>query len=109
MTRLPERPGERIDRARVVSLEFDHRRRGLLCCPRQCPNSPVAMDGAPAVRSCTEPVQEACGWSTTGLIDVSTFGKLIVSGPDAGDFLDRIHPNRFLQPRCQAPASTTRA
>ncbi|MBV9817080.1 MAG: (2Fe-2S)-binding protein [Solirubrobacterales bacterium] len=30
-----------------------------------------------------------------GLIDVSTLGKLIVRGPDAGDFLDRMYPNRF--------------
>jgi sarcosine oxidase, subunit alpha len=30
-----------------------------------------------------------------GLIDVSTLGKLIVRGPDAGDFLDRLYPNRF--------------
>jgi sarcosine oxidase, subunit alpha len=30
----------------------------------------------------------------TGLIDVSTLGKLIVSGPDAGEFLDRLYPNR---------------
>ncbi len=30
-----------------------------------------------------------------GLIDVSTLGKLIVSGPDAGEFLDRLYPNRF--------------
>jgi sarcosine oxidase, subunit alpha len=29
-----------------------------------------------------------------GLIDVSTLGKLIVSGPDAGEFLDRLYPNR---------------
>jgi sarcosine oxidase subunit alpha len=34
-------------------------------------------------------VQEAAG-----LIDVSTLGKLIVSGPDAGEFLDRLYPNR---------------
>ena len=32
---------------------------------------------------------------TAGLIDVSTLGKLIVRGPDAGDFLDRLYPNRF--------------
>jgi sarcosine oxidase, subunit alpha len=32
---------------------------------------------------------------TAGLIDVSTLGKLIVSGPDAGEFLDRLYPNRF--------------
>ncbi len=35
-----------------------------------------------------------------GLIDVSTLGKLLVRGPDAGEFLDRLYPNRFsnLQP-----------
>ena len=35
-----------------------------------------------------------------GLIDVSTLGKLLVQGPDAGAFLDRLYPNRFsnLQP-----------
>jgi sarcosine oxidase subunit alpha len=30
-----------------------------------------------------------------GLIDVSTLGKLLVQGPDAGEFLDRLYPNRF--------------
>jgi sarcosine oxidase subunit alpha len=30
-----------------------------------------------------------------GLIDVSTLGKLLVRGPDAGQFLDRLYPNRF--------------
>jgi sarcosine oxidase subunit alpha len=30
-----------------------------------------------------------------GLIDVSTLGKLDVQGPDAGAFLDWLHPNRF--------------
>jgi sarcosine oxidase, subunit alpha len=30
-----------------------------------------------------------------GLIDVSTLGKLIVRGPDAGEFLDRLYPNRL--------------
>jgi sarcosine oxidase, subunit alpha len=32
---------------------------------------------------------------SAGLIDVSTLGKLIVRGPDAGEFLDRLYPNRF--------------
>src|ERR687898_301928 len=32
---------------------------------------------------------------TAGLIDVSTLGKVIVRGPDAGEFLDRLYPNRF--------------
>ncbi|HLJ02666.1 MAG TPA: 2Fe-2S iron-sulfur cluster-binding protein [Solirubrobacteraceae bacterium] len=30
-----------------------------------------------------------------GVIDVSTLGKLLVQGPDAGAFLDRLYPNRF--------------
>jgi sarcosine oxidase subunit alpha len=30
-----------------------------------------------------------------GLIDVSTLGKILVKGPDAGAFLDRLYPNRF--------------
>jgi sarcosine oxidase subunit alpha len=30
-----------------------------------------------------------------GIIDVSTLGKLLVAGPDAGAFLDRLYPNRF--------------
>jgi sarcosine oxidase subunit alpha len=32
---------------------------------------------------------------SAGLIDVSTLGKLLVRGPDAGEFLDRLYPNRF--------------
>jgi sarcosine oxidase, subunit alpha len=30
-----------------------------------------------------------------GLIDVSTLGKLLVAGPEAGAFLDRVYPNRL--------------
>ena len=30
-----------------------------------------------------------------GLIDVSTLGKLMVRGKDAGEFLNRLYPNRF--------------
>src|SRR5581483_11787699 len=30
-----------------------------------------------------------------GLIDVSTLGKVVVEGPDAAAFLDRLYPNRF--------------
>lgn len=32
---------------------------------------------------------------SAGLIDLSTLGKLIVSGPGAGELLDRLYPNRF--------------
>ena len=88
MTRLDPRPGERIERGRPVSFTFDgkavqalagdtiasalyaagrrtfsrsfkyHRPRGLMCCAGQCPNCLVAVDGAPGVRACTEPVSE---------------------------------------------------
>src|ERR671913_2410188 len=88
MTRLPEQRGELIERDREVSFTFDgraftglegdtigsalfaagqrtfsrsfkyHRRRGLLCCAGQCANCLVAVDGAPGVRACTEPVRE---------------------------------------------------
>jgi sarcosine oxidase, subunit alpha len=88
VSRLPQQPGERIDRQRVVRFTFDgksveafegdtigsalyaagrrtfsrsfkyHRRRGLLCCAGQCPNCIVAVDGAPGVRACVEPVKE---------------------------------------------------
>jgi sarcosine oxidase, subunit alpha len=30
-----------------------------------------------------------------GMIDVSPLGKLLVRGPEAGEFLERIYPNRF--------------
>jgi sarcosine oxidase, subunit alpha len=33
--------------------------------------------------------------SSVGVIDVSTLGKLLVLGPDAADFLERLYPNRF--------------
>src|SRR5271166_6980900 len=88
MTRLPPQPGERVDRSQAVTFTFDgkpvtalggdtigsalyaegqrtfsrsfkyHRRRGLMCCSGHCPNCLVAVDGAPGVRACTEPVRE---------------------------------------------------
>ena len=32
---------------------------------------------------------------TVGVIDVSTLGKLLVTGPDAVEFLERLYPNRY--------------
>jgi sarcosine oxidase subunit alpha len=88
VSRLEPQPGERIERDREVTFSFDgkevsglegdtigsalfasgqrtfsrsfkyHRRRGLMCCAGQCPNCLVAVDGAPGVRACTEPVRE---------------------------------------------------
>jgi sarcosine oxidase subunit alpha len=88
VTRIDPRPGERIDRSRQLAFTFDgrpvsglagdtigsalfaagvrtfsrsfkyHRRRGLMCCAGQCPNCLVAVDGAPGVRACVEPLRE---------------------------------------------------
>ncbi len=88
MTRLPEQPGERIARHKLIRFTFDgksveayegdtigsalfaagqrtfsrsfkyHRRRGLMCCAGQCPNCIVAVDGNPGARACVEPVRE---------------------------------------------------
>jgi sarcosine oxidase subunit alpha len=33
--------------------------------------------------------------ASVGVIDVSTLGKMIVRGPDAAEFLERLYPNRF--------------
>src|SRR3984893_8286853 len=88
MGRLPGQPAERIDRERAVTFTFDgrevpalegdtigsalyaagrrtfsrsfkyHRRRGLMCCSGNCPNCLVAVDGAPGVRACPQPVSD---------------------------------------------------
>jgi sarcosine oxidase, subunit alpha len=88
MNRLAPQPGERIERSETLSFTFDgkpvtalrgdtigsalfaagrrtfsrsfkyHRRRGLMCCAGSCPNCMVAVDGAPGVRACTEPVRD---------------------------------------------------
>ena len=85
MTRLPQQPGERIDRGRAISFSFDgksvpafagdtiasalyaagrrtfsrsfkyHRPRGELCGCGQCANSLVQIGGRPGVRACAEP------------------------------------------------------
>jgi sarcosine oxidase subunit alpha len=85
--RLDPKPSERIDRSATITFTFDgrtvealdgdtigsalyaagqrtfsrsfkyHRRRGLMCCAGNCPSCLVAVDGAPGVRACTEPVR----------------------------------------------------
>jgi sarcosine oxidase subunit alpha len=43
-----------------------------------------------------DPAAEALAvHESAGLIDVSTLGKLLVRGPEAGAFLDRMYPNRI--------------
>ena len=88
MSRMPEQPGERISRSKVIRFTYDgktveafegdtigsalyangqrtfsrsfkyHRRRGLMCVAGQCPNCLCAVDGNPGARACTEPVRE---------------------------------------------------
>src|SRR5689334_6493618 len=88
MTRLPQRPHERIDRNSIVTFTFDgapvsgfdgdtfgsalyasgrrvfsrsfkyHRPRGLQCCSGHCANCQMTVDGIPNVRVCTEPIRE---------------------------------------------------
>jgi sarcosine oxidase subunit alpha len=87
MTRLAERPGERIDRSRPLTFTFEgkvipafegdtigsalyaagqrvfsrsfkyHRPRGLQCCSGHCANCQMTVDGRPNIRVCTTPVR----------------------------------------------------
>ena len=43
----------------------------------------------------TPDAETAAVHESLGLIDVSTLGKLIVRGPDAAAFLERVYPNRY--------------
>jgi sarcosine oxidase, subunit alpha len=88
LSRLPDQPGERIDRDRPISFTFDgkavpafagdtiasalyasgrrtfsrsfkyHRPRGELCGCGQCANSLVQIGGRPGVRACAEPAAD---------------------------------------------------
>src|SRR5690242_5104296 len=88
MARLTQQPAEVINRNTTATFSFDgkkvtahegdtigsalyaagqrtfsrsfnyHRRRGLMCCSGHCPNCLVAVDGAPGIRACTEPVRD---------------------------------------------------
>jgi sarcosine oxidase, subunit alpha len=114
--RLPEQPGERIDRAKLVSFEFDgkpveghegdtiasalfaagqrtfsrsfkyHRRRGLMCCAGQCPNCLVAVDGAPGVRACTEPAREGMKVEHMNAVPTLDFDVMSATDRFAGPF-----------------------
>ncbi len=78
----PEEPGKR------TSLHHRHKDLGgrmMWTGAWRRPHSYTADPGDEA-----QNVHEA-----VGLIDVSTLGKILVQGPDAGAFLDRVYPNRF--------------
>ena len=76
------------------------RARQALGDPRPPPRARRATSSGPATGAAptTTATRRARRWPSTqaaGLIDVSTLGKLLVAGPDAGAFLDRLYPNRF--------------
>jgi sarcosine oxidase subunit alpha len=114
--RLPEQPGERIDRAKVIGFEFDgkpvealegdtigsalfaagqrtfsrsfkyHRRRGLMCCAGQCPNCLVAVDGSPGIRACTEPAREGMKVEHMNAVPTLDFDLMAATDRFAGPF-----------------------
>ena len=47
------------------------------------------------LRTATPAAEVRAVHESLGVIDVSTLGKLLVEGPDAGALLDRLYPNRF--------------
>ncbi|HYY06888.1 MAG TPA: 2Fe-2S iron-sulfur cluster-binding protein [Candidatus Limnocylindria bacterium] len=129
-SRLPEQPGERIDRARAVRFEFDgrpveglegdtigsalfaagqrtfsrsfkyHRPRGLLCCAGQCPNCLVAVDGAPGIRACTEPVREGMKVEHMNASPTLDFDLMAVTDRLAGPFTPPgFYYKTFIRPR----------
>ncbi len=128
--RLPQQPGERIDRAKVISFEFDgrpvqglegdtigsalfasgqrtfsrsfkyHRRRGLMCCAGQCPNCLVAVDGAPGVRACTEPVREGMKVEHMNAVPTLDFDVMSATDRFAGPFTPPgFYYKTFIRPR----------
>jgi sarcosine oxidase subunit alpha len=130
MSRLPPRPGQMIDRSRAVAFTFDgkkvsalegdtigsalyaagqrtfsrsfkyHRRRGLLCCAGHCPNCLVAVDGAPGVRACTEPVREGARVEHLNASPGLEFDSLAVTDAIGGPFTPPgFYYKTFIRPR----------
>jgi sarcosine oxidase, subunit alpha len=130
VTRLPRQPGERIDRSRTVTFTFDgrpveglegdtiasalyargqrtfsrsfkyHRRRGLMCCAGQCPNCLVAVDGAPGVRACIEPVREGMAVEHMNASPSLEHDKMAVTDTLGGPFTPPgFYYKTFIRPR----------
>ncbi len=130
MKRLAPQPGERIDRDQTVAFTFDgkrvtalagdtigsalyaagtrtfsrsfkyHRRRGLMCCAGQCPNCLVAVDGAPGVRACTEPVREGARVEHLNARPSLEFDAMSVTDSIGGPFTPPgFYYKTFIRPR----------
>ena len=135
MSRLPQQPSERIDRGKTVTFTFDgkrvsalagdtigsalyadgrrtfsrsfkyHRRRGLMCCSGQCPNCLVAVDGAPGVRACTEPVREGARVEHLNASPSLEFDAMSITDAIGGPFTPPgFYYKTFIRPRRLWPA-----
>jgi glycine cleavage system aminomethyltransferase T/NADPH-dependent 2,4-dienoyl-CoA reductase/sulfur reductase-like enzyme len=89
-----ERYGD-IKPDRLTPMHDWHIERGAKMYPAGLWHRP-AIYGAPG-----ETVEQAyiretkAARTTAGIVDVSTLGKIMVQGPDAGEFLDRVYTNLF--------------
>jgi sarcosine oxidase subunit alpha len=135
VSRLPQQPSERIDRGKTVTFTFDgkrvsalagdtigsalyaagrrtfsrsfkyHRRRGLMCCSGQCPNCLVAVDGAPGVRACTEPVREGARVEHLNASPSLEFDAMSITDAIGGPFTPPgFYYKTFIRPRRLWPA-----
>jgi sarcosine oxidase subunit alpha len=131
--RLARQPGERIDREAAVSFSFDgtpvralagdtigsalyaagrrtfsrsfkyHRRRGLLCCSGACPNCLVAVDGAPGIRACTEPVREGARVEHLNAVPGLEFDAMAIAGKLGPLMPPGFYYKTFIRPRRMWP------
>ena len=130
MSRTSQQPGELIDRSKTVTFTFDgerikalagdtigsalyaagrrtfsrsfkyHRRRGLMCCSGNCPNCLVAVDGAPGVRACTEPVREGARVEHLNARPGLEFDAMAVTDAVGGPFTPPgFYYKTFIRPR----------
>ena len=82
---LAGRPIEPAKRSPIHGRHRDARRDG---------SNGRATGGAPTTTA-TPRARRSRVHEAAGLIDVSTLGKLLVRGPQAGELLDRLYPNRL--------------
>ncbi|HET7744731.1 MAG TPA: 2Fe-2S iron-sulfur cluster-binding protein [Gaiellaceae bacterium] len=80
--------GRNHEMARRTSLHFRHEEAGARMMWAGPWKRPYAYGDHPERE--VQAVHESLG-----VIDVSTLGKLLVEGPDAAGFLERLYPNRF--------------
>jgi len=130
MSRLPQQPGERVQRTKVIRFTFDgkpvtafegdtigsalyasgqrtfsrsfkyHRRRGLMCVSGQCPNCLCAVDGAPGVRACTEPVREGIAVEHLNALPSLEFDAMETTDKLGGPFMPPgFYYKTFIRPR----------